>query len=909
MSNVDRWQGPLPQKWIDGQAKLQKRILERERALGMHPVLPGFAGHIPAELADVMPQIDTFRVSRWCRFADEYRCTFLSPMDPVFTQIQKDFLEEQTKMYGTDHIYGIDPFNEVDAPFWDPETLSKLGSGIYNSLAAVDPDAQWLQMGWLFFNDRKHWTPENIEAYLGSVPRGKMTILDYYCDLDQVWKRTNKFHGHNYIWCYLGNFGGMTSIEGDWHQESDWIEETKRNGGDGFIGIGSTLEGFGVNEPMYEFIMSKAWNTGISDSDYIDNVADRHLGRRDDGFREAWHLICDSVSRSHSVNGSSSLLLAHPNLEGTWHWTVLIKHIYDNNLLQKAYDLMMAVEGSSNYLEYDRVNLARELIGNRAPEVRERYVEAYRNRDLPTMTAVAGEFLDLFDEMEEQVSKRREFSLADWVEQARSWGDTPAEKDYYEMNARTIVSVWSDSYQLSDYANREWSGMLSTYYKPRWQMFFKAVEDAMCSGVEFENVHGAGYTPDGTSAARRFDRLVREFEYDWAMVGIEGAERKWPGLADVPQMGWNAWNIFRADINEQKIKEIADVMVSSGLADAGYKYVNLDDGWHGLRDSLGNIHEDPGKFPSGMKALADYIHSKGLKFGVYSDAGSKTCAGYPGSLGHEYQDARTYASWGVDYLKYDWCNTPMQSTRKSYALMRDALREAGRPILFSICEWGNSQPWRWAARMGQSWRSTGDIGPVFDHVPYEFDANGIRLWTPLGVMDIIDQNAPLREFAGPGHWNDADMLEVGNGMSFIEDRAHFSMWCMMASPLMLGNDLRSMSEQTKSIILNKDVIAIDQDKLGVQGLRLRKEGSVEYWLKPLSGGDWAFCLLNGGPETVSFELDWSSIAYEDKLSGMTLDMSKGLKARDLWNGTTVSATGTMPVSLESHDVLLYRLGR
>ena len=264
---------------------------------------------------------------------------------------------------------------------------------------------------------------------------------------------------------------------------------------------------------------------------------------------------------------------------------------------------------------------------------------------------------------------------------------------------------------------------------------------------------------------------------------------KWEGLADTPQMGWSSWNKFQTNIHEDLIKDIADKMVEYGLVDAGYVYLNLDDGWHGERDAQGFIHEDPEKFPSGMKALADYLHARGLKLGIYSDAGTNTCACYAGSLGHEYQDAFMYAHWGVDYLKYDWCYTNNINPKGAYALMRNALRAAGRPILFSMCEWGSSKPWEWAADVGHSWRTTGDIGISFMPIPLRHGPDGRPLWKALGVMEIVEMNEPLRQYAGPGHWNDPDMLEVGNGMSVSEDRAHFTLWCMMAAPLILGNDI------------------------------------------------------------------------------------------------------------------------
>ena len=398
---------------------------------------------------------------------------------------------------------------------------------------------------------------------------------------------------------------------------------------------------------------------------------------------------------------------------------------------------------------------------------------------------------------------------------------------------------------------------------------------------------------------------------------------KWEGLADTPQMGWSSWNKFQTEINETLIRDIADKMVELGLVEAGYVYLNLDDGWHGERDEQGFVHEDKEKFPSGMKALADYLHSKGLKLGIYSDAGTNTCACYTGSLGHEYQDAFTYARWGVDYLKYDWCYTSNINPKGAYALMRDALRWAGRPIFFSMCEWGQSKPWEWAGEVGHSWRTTGDIGVGFLPISQRYDEEGNPVWTPLGVMTIVDLNEPLRQYAGPGHWNDPDMLEVGNGMTAAEDRAHFTLWCMMAAPLILGNDLTDMTPETLATITNREVIAIDQDPLGIQGLRLKKEGDLQYWFKPLAGGDWAFCVLNVGDAPVTVDLDWSSLEVNDELSGRSTDFATvNYRVEDLWNAsvkpftTLVKGKGRSggrliprraSVVVGSHDVVLYRL--
>ena len=388
------------------------------------------------------------------------------------------------------------------------------------------------------------------------------------------------------------------------------------------------------------------------------------------------------------------------------------------------------------------------------------------------------------------------------------------------------------------------------------------------------------------------------------MLGMNA--QKWEGLAETPQMGWNSWNKFAGNINEQMIRDMADAMVKEGLLDAGYIYLNMDDCWHGQRDADGFIQPDAKRFPSGIKALADYVHSKGLKFGLYSDAGRKTCAGMPGSFGHEYQDAIQYARWRIDYLKYDWCNNEDINPIGAYGLMRDALRAAGRPIFFSMCEWGSNKPWTWAAEVGHSWRSTGDICAVFDKKPE-------RSWEN-SIMTILDQNAPLRKYAGPGHWNDPDMLEVGNGMSVNEDRAHFTLWCMMAAPLILGNDICNMSDDTRAIILNRQVIAIDQDKLGVQGLRLKSENGIEYWFKPLVNGEWAFCLLNRSLEPQTVTIDWQQLCFTDEeVSKLSTDFDKKVYTiTDLWAANAKQAKAgttakTKKVNVPSHDVVLYRL--
>jgi alpha-galactosidase len=374
-------------------------------------------------------------------------------------------------------------------------------------------------------------------------------------------------------------------------------------------------------------------------------------------------------------------------------------------------------------------------------------------------------------------------------------------------------------------------------------------------------------------------------------------------LAKTPPMGWNSWNTFACDVNEDIIRQTVDAIVSNGMKDAGYIYVNIDDCWHGDRDSLGFIHEDKQRFPSGMKALADYVHSKGLKLGIYSDAGWQTCGGRPGSRGYEYQDAMQYAKWGIDYLKYDWCNTEGLNAEGAYLTMRDAIYKAGRPMVFSMCEWGNSSPWLWARDIGHSWRTTGDIWPCFD---CEYNHGS---WSSWGVMKIVDMRGDLREYAGPGHWNDFDMMEVGNGMTVAEDRSHFTLWCMLASPLIAGNDLSAMSAETRKILTNKNAIAINQDSLGIQTMIYSKEDSLDILFKPLTGNEWAVCFLNRSSGDKDVKFSWADHMINDTFAKRQIDFKKSIfNIFDIWNNKDAGTTKKMfSTKLASHDVKLLRL--
>jgi alpha-galactosidase len=369
-------------------------------------------------------------------------------------------------------------------------------------------------------------------------------------------------------------------------------------------------------------------------------------------------------------------------------------------------------------------------------------------------------------------------------------------------------------------------------------------------------------------------------------------------VALTPPMGWNSWNYFAAKVDDKGVRAAADQVVASGMKDAGYIYVNIDDTWEGKRDENGVLHTNE-KFPD-MKALADYVHSKGLKIGIYSSPGPLTCAKFEGSYGHEEQDAKMYADWGIDYLKYDLCgfrqvmqqqapNDPaaqMKMMHEAYVKMGKALRAAGRPIVYSFCQYGWDSVWEWGPAIGANlWRTTGDIHPNWD-----------------SMYTILSQQEGLQGYAGPGHWNDPDMLEVGNGkLTPAENRTHFSMWAMLAAPLLAGNDLPNMTPEVKEILTNKDVIAIDQDKLGKQGRRVYSEGEVDVWERDLSGDATAIAVLNAGSDRYS--------THPFHLSLRKLGLHGPLKAKDLWSGKEITLTEDMPIEIARHDILLLRIDK
>lgn len=489
MSNVDYWQSPLPVSWLENQADLQNKILAREREFDMTPVLPAFSGHVPGELKDLYPNARIHQMSQWGGYEDKYRSHFIEPMDSLYHVIQKKFLDKQIKMYGTDHIYGIDPFNEVDAPDWNEEFLSNVAKRIYASIAEIDPEATWLQMTWMFYHSKEKWTKPRINAFLTAVPDNKLILLDYYCDNTEIWRDTEAYFGKPYIWCYLGNFGGNTMLAGDIDETDKRISGFLADGGDNAAGIGVTLEGMDVNPHMYEFVFDKAWSTCAGPDDWVDTWAAARGGDRDSLVTDAWRLMHDSIYNHMATCGQAVLINARPMLVGTDSWNTYPDIFYDNRTLWQIWQLLLAadVDPQNPGHNFDVVNVGRQVLGNLFSDFRSSFTDSYNKKDIPAMKSWAARMDSLILDSDRLLSTDASFSLGKWIADARDFGVTPQEKDYYEENARCLLTVWGQkATQLNDYANRGWAGLTSSFYRERWKRFTDAVIDAAENGKPYD---------------------------------------------------------------------------------------------------------------------------------------------------------------------------------------------------------------------------------------------------------------------------------------------------------------------------------------------------------------------------------------------------------------------------------------
>lgn len=488
MSNIDYWLGSLPHSWLNHQEELQKKIVERERSLNMTPVLPAFAGHVPKEIARIFPDAKITKMTSWGGFREAYNSQFLDPLDPLFAKIQKAFLKEQERLYGTDHIYGADPFNEIDSPSWEPEYLATVSRTIYDTMKQCDPQATWLQMTWLFYFDRGHWTNPRINAFVNAVPKNKMILLDYFAEKTEVWKQTESYFGQPYLWCYLGNFGGNTMLKGNIREVGNRIENTYTHGGANFWGIGSTLEEFGVNPQMYEYVFEKAWNKSITDDEWMDAWADSRVGETNPAMRQVWRTLSDKVYNSNAELGQGTLTNSRPCLESSGTWTVRPETSYDDQELFRAWESMLNHCNSQRtaYM-YDVVNIGRQVLSDHFKLVRDQFTVAYKQKNKQALLEQGQVMISILNDLDLLLSSHSSFLFGKWIQDASQFGINKDEIAYYRKNARCLLTTWGEKgTSLNDYANRSWSGLTNGYYRARWEMFINDVYVAVEQGTEFD---------------------------------------------------------------------------------------------------------------------------------------------------------------------------------------------------------------------------------------------------------------------------------------------------------------------------------------------------------------------------------------------------------------------------------------
>ena len=505
MGNLDRWLGPLPQSFIDEQFALQKQILKRERSLGMKPILPAFAGHVPKDMQAKYPQMKTTNLGSYDT-GTENDAFFLDPMDPLFVKIQKAYLHEQENLLGTDHYYGADPFNEMNPPSWEAGYLASVAKTIYSGMQAVDPKAVWVQMGWTFYYDRKHWTNPRLEAMIKAMPPNKMLLLDYFTENTEIWRLTDGFFNAPYVWCYLGNFGGNTQLAAPLLKVAKILpaaenDPNKRQ----MTGIGTTLEGFGVNDFMFEWLFDYAWNADATNTaDWIKEYADSRTGHPDPIVEAVWGKLLPLVYNNQvSGVGLGNIIQSKPMLQGHGDYSSLSK--YDYAAVANIFPaLFMAdsVSKASPHFWRDLAVLEKQVLVNLASSLRDSIAKAYYGKNEVVFEKYNKLFTSLCDDLNTLTGTQRELLLGNWLDEARSFGTTPDQKDYYEKSARVLITTWGGEDNVnSDYAQKDWAGIFSDYYKKRWELFFNYLRKTIKTGEE----------PDMNA----FNKIRAKFDWEW----------------------------------------------------------------------------------------------------------------------------------------------------------------------------------------------------------------------------------------------------------------------------------------------------------------------------------------------------------------------------------------------------------
>ncbi|QIL40210.1 alpha-N-acetylglucosaminidase [Pedobacter sp. HDW13] len=491
MGNIDGWGGPLPVAWMKSHFELQKKILARQRSLGMKPVLPAFTGHVPAAFKNKFPQAK-LKATNWTNgFADTY---ILDSEDPMFAQIGKKFLQKQTELLGTDHLYSADTFNENEPPSADPAYLGNLSARIYDGMSAADPKAIWVMQGWLFYSDRKFWKEAQTEALLNAVPNDKMILLDLATEIEPVWKRTKGFYGKPWIWNMLHNFGGNTNLFGRMDVVATAPAEALNNPQSGKMkGIGLSMEGIEQNPVLYELMMDNVWQTKpIELNSWLPKFVRNRYGKSNVNALKGWEILRKTVynvpADKYIRDGAESIIQARPTFDSLTRWAKTTLNYREHDLLLAWDEFVKAAPlcKTSDGFQYDLVDVTRQVMANYALPIQRKIAAAYRQKDLGKFKTESQHFIALIDDMDRLLATRKDFMLGPWVSTARQWGQTPAEKALYEMNAKDLITLWGDAKNpLNEYACRQWSGLLSDFYKPRWQLFFTRAAQSLNQQTDF----------------------------------------------------------------------------------------------------------------------------------------------------------------------------------------------------------------------------------------------------------------------------------------------------------------------------------------------------------------------------------------------------------------------------------------
>jgi alpha-N-acetylglucosaminidase len=504
MGNLDGWGGPLPLSWIKDHAALQEKILRRERALGMKPILPAFTGHVPASFQRHFPGAKLKQTNWKNGFADTW---LLDAEDPLFAEIGRKFLNTQTRLFGTDHLYSADTFNENEPPSDDTAYLAGLSKRISDAMRIADPRAIWVMQGWLFYSDRKFWGAPQIKALLGAVPDDNMLLLDLAAEIEPVWKRTEAFYGKPWIWNMLHNFGGNISMFGRMDKVAAGPAQALHDTSSGRMkGIGLTMEGIEQNPVLYELMTHHIWQDSVIAPDkWLVSYVTNRYGHPNDKAIRAWQLLRTTVYNGRDIrDGAESIITGRPTFSPATVWTKTRLN-YDPADLLPAWDLFMEALPSchrSDGFQYDLADLTRQVLANYALPLQEKWAKAYREKDLKGFTEYSGRFLSLIDDLDELLATRKDFLLGPWIADARHWGTTPAEKDLYEMNARDLITLWGDAKSpLHEYSCRQWSGLLKDFYKARWEQFFDLISQSLATGQPAD--------------LSNFDQAISQWEWKW----------------------------------------------------------------------------------------------------------------------------------------------------------------------------------------------------------------------------------------------------------------------------------------------------------------------------------------------------------------------------------------------------------